>query len=84
MEQLIIILILIVVGYVAGSYAEAKHYRAINHWEQLLLSLPVVTTKVLNDPKQEIEQAVQGKDSGKASPAKSEVNKENEEDVKAE
>jgi len=57
MEELIIIIVLIAIGYFFGSYAEAKHYRAIAHWERLLLKLPVVTSKNMLDPDREIEKA---------------------------
>ncbi len=43
MEQLIIFLILIAVGYTAGTINEKKHYKAIEAREQAFLIMPAVT-----------------------------------------
>ncbi|MFC1591288.1 YbjQ family protein [Thermodesulfobacteriota bacterium] len=47
MEQLILFLALIVLGYVAGKTAESRHYRSIQERERKLLRLPAVTVKTL-------------------------------------
>lgn len=39
----VIFLVLLVVGYFAGSRAERKHYESINAREKQLLNMPVVT-----------------------------------------
>ncbi|MFZ5573084.1 MAG: YbjQ family protein [Thermodesulfobacteriota bacterium] len=43
MEQLIIFLILMAVGYTAGTMAERKHYKSIEAREQAFLRMPAVT-----------------------------------------
>ncbi len=58
MQELIIIFALIVIGYIAGTLAEARHYRSIAHWENLFLRLPAVTAKNMLDKNLEIEKAV--------------------------
>ncbi len=45
MEQLIIIIILIGLGYVVGSIAENRHYRSIISREAQLLHIPTVSVK---------------------------------------
>lgn len=45
MEQFIIFVILIGLGYTAGTIAERRHYRSIETRERKLLTLPVVTIK---------------------------------------
>lgn len=45
MEQLIIFVILIMLGYTAGTIAERKHYRSIERRERRLLNLPAVTVE---------------------------------------
>ena len=45
MEQLIIVIVLIGLGYVAGSIAEKKHYRSIISREAQLLHIPTVSVK---------------------------------------
>lgn len=45
MEQLIILVILIVLGYVAGIFAEKKHYQSIIKREKDLVHLPAVGFK---------------------------------------
>jgi len=45
MENLIIFLVLMSLGYIAGSIAEKRHYRSIHKREQALLKLPAVTLK---------------------------------------
>ncbi len=41
--QLIILIVLLALGYFAGTIAEAKHYRSIEEREQNFLNLPAVT-----------------------------------------
>ncbi len=45
MEQLIVILVLIIIGYVFGRQAEARHYRSIREREQKFLPLPCTDTR---------------------------------------
>lgn len=45
MEQLIVIIVLIAVGYAAGTLTEKRHYRSIERRESAYLSLPAVTIK---------------------------------------
>lgn len=45
MEQLIIFVILIGLGYTAGTIAERRHYRSIEDRELRFLNLPAVTVK---------------------------------------
>lgn len=45
MEQLLIILFLIVIGYVFGRYAESRHYRRIEQIESELIHLPCTNLK---------------------------------------
>ncbi|OVE81136.1 hypothetical protein BVY03_04410 [bacterium K02(2017)] len=49
MGNLIIIIILIVVGYLAGTLSENNHYRSIRQREKFLLRLPTLTTKKIPD-----------------------------------
>ncbi|MBD3305145.1 heavy metal-binding domain-containing protein [candidate division KSB3 bacterium] len=50
MEQLLIVIVLIVVGYSIGKLTESRHYRSIEAREQELLRLPAVTLKNALDP----------------------------------
>ena len=43
MEELIIVLILLTLGYLAGNYFEKQHYRSIKLREKKTLYVPVVT-----------------------------------------
>jgi uncharacterized protein YbjQ (UPF0145 family) len=45
MEQLIIFIVLICIGYTAGTITERSHYRSIKHREQKLLRFPAVTVE---------------------------------------
>ncbi len=47
MENLIIFLILLALGYGVGTYREKRHYRSIVEREKALLHLPAVTMKTL-------------------------------------
>ena len=44
-------LILLLLGYVAGKWAEKRHYRSIQAREQKFLHVPVMTAKTLDDPR---------------------------------
>ena len=54
--QLGIFIVLLVVGYNAGRYAERKHYRSIIAREKQLLNVPAVTLKCLLDETREVEE----------------------------
>ena len=45
MEQLIVFVVLIVLGYTAGTIAEHRHYQSIKSRESRLLHIPAVTIK---------------------------------------
>ena len=45
MEQLIIFIVMITLGYTAGTIAERRHYRSIESRERTFLNLPAVTIK---------------------------------------
>ena len=45
MEQLIVFLFLLGLGYTAGTIAEKRHYRSIEQRERNLLRLPAITMK---------------------------------------
>jgi uncharacterized protein YbjQ (UPF0145 family) len=45
MDQLIFLIILVGVGYTAGTIAEKRHYQSIEKRENKFLKLPVVTLK---------------------------------------
>ena len=55
MENLIIFLGLITLGYTAGTILEKKHYRSIISREELMLSLPAVTLKSVDYPEHQIQ-----------------------------
>jgi uncharacterized protein YbjQ (UPF0145 family) len=57
MEQLIVFIILITVGYFAGSYAESRHYHSIRRREQDYLKFPAVTIEKTFNKKLEIANA---------------------------
>jgi uncharacterized protein YbjQ (UPF0145 family) len=53
METLIyfgIFVILTAIGYLSGSRIEQRHYRTIEQQEKVLISLPAVTSKNIEDP----------------------------------
>jgi uncharacterized protein YbjQ (UPF0145 family) len=62
MIDLIIFLILIFVGYAAGTFSEKRHYRSIHQREALYLQLPAVTMKTVyySDNKVKSAQLVYG------------------------
>ena len=57
MVDLIIFLILIVVGYIAGTLAEKRHYRSIQKRENAFLKLPAVTLKDVDYPPKTVKSA---------------------------
>ena len=57
MENLLIFLVLMAVGYAAGTIAEKRHYRSIRGREQALLHLPAVTTRASHYPDAQIASA---------------------------
>lgn len=57
MENLIIFLCLITLGYTAGTILEKKHYKSIISREELMLSLPAVTLKSVDYPDHQIQSA---------------------------
>lgn len=57
MEQLVIFIILVALGYTAGTIAERKHYRSIEARERSFLNLPAVTTKNESFKEQDVEKA---------------------------
>lgn len=57
MYDLIVFLILITVGYIAGTLAEKRHYRSIRKRENAFLNLPAVTMKDVDYPSEKVESA---------------------------
>jgi len=57
MVDLIIFLILIAVGYIAGTLAEKRHYRSIRKRENTFLNLPAVTMKDVDYPSEKVKSA---------------------------
>ncbi len=57
MYDLIIFLILIAVGYIAGTLAEKRHYRSIRKRETAFLNLPAVTMKGVDYPAEKVRSA---------------------------
>lgn len=61
MEQLVVFLVLLALGYSAGTIAERRHFRSIERREQELLSLPAVTLKEADAEKRVLKaELVQG------------------------
>jgi uncharacterized protein YbjQ (UPF0145 family) len=58
MESLIVLVFLLVLGYVAGSVAEKRHYRSIEKREADLAGGPIVTEVVLTPKNRPIKRAV--------------------------
>lgn len=54
MEQLIIFVVLLSLGYSFGRYAEIKHYRSILEREEILLTLPTTSKKSVGDDNREV------------------------------
>ncbi len=57
MQDLIVFVVLLSLGYFAGSMAESKHYRSIKKRERNFLKLPVVTARDFIEEGQEIQDA---------------------------
>ncbi len=57
MVDLIIFLILITIGYIAGTLAEKRHYRSIRKRETEFLNLPAVTMKGVDYPAEKVKSA---------------------------
>ena len=57
MEQLVLFIILVALGYTAGTIAERKHYRSIEARERSFLNLPAVTIKNTSFKEKEVEKA---------------------------
>ena len=57
MEQLIFFIVLIMLGYVFGSRAEAKHFRSIEEREQFWMTRPASTYKKVSDPRRTIRKS---------------------------
>ena len=57
MYDLIIFLILIAVGYTAGTLAEKRHYRSIRKRENAFLNLPAVTMRGVDYPAEKVRSA---------------------------
>lgn len=57
MVEIITFLVLLTVGYVAGTQAEKRHYRSIVQRESALLNLPAVTLKSVDIPDHKIRSA---------------------------
>jgi uncharacterized protein YbjQ (UPF0145 family) len=58
MGELTVFLMLLALGYGAGTLAERRHYRLINEREEQLLHLPAITSKKLDLDETRIERAV--------------------------
>jgi uncharacterized protein YbjQ (UPF0145 family) len=57
MEELVILLVLITIGYIAGTLAESNHYQSIKQRERRFLRLPAVTIKNAIDENAVVEKA---------------------------
>lgn len=57
MEQLIIFIILIMLGYIFGRMAESKHYRSIEEREQFWMTRPASTYKTVSDSGRKIRKS---------------------------
>ncbi len=55
--ELLIFIILVAVGYTAGTMAERKHYRSIEARERSFLNLPAVTTKTESFKEEDVEKS---------------------------
>ncbi len=58
MGDLTIFLLLLALGYGAGTWAEKRHYRSIMEREEQLLHLPTITTKKVELDDSKVERAV--------------------------
>ena len=57
MEELVILVVLIAIGYIAGTLAESNHYQSIKQRERRFLRLPAVTIKNAIDENAAVEKA---------------------------
>jgi uncharacterized protein YbjQ (UPF0145 family) len=57
MTDLIIFVVLVTLGYIAGSFAEKRHLRSIEKRETAQLSQPMVTLEHIPYPEDQIESA---------------------------
>ena len=57
MEELVILVVLIAIGYIAGTLAESNHYKSIKQRERRFLRLPAVTIKNAIDENAVVEKA---------------------------
>jgi uncharacterized protein YbjQ (UPF0145 family) len=57
MEELVILVFLIAIGYIAGTLAESNHYQSIKKRERRFLRLPAVTIKNAIDKDAVVETA---------------------------
>jgi uncharacterized protein YbjQ (UPF0145 family) len=57
MEELVILVVLIAIGYIAGTLAESNHYQSIKQRERSFLRLPAVTIKNAIDENAVVEKA---------------------------
>ncbi|MFC1856303.1 YbjQ family protein [Thermodesulfobacteriota bacterium] len=62
MEQLIVFLVLLTLGYTVGKYTESKHYKSIIEREKNFVNIPTTNTKhfTLGDKKVQNAQLVYG------------------------
>ena len=58
MESLIIVIVLIVIGYIAGNWAESRHYRSIEEREKALLAIPAMASQRGHVSEEQIESAL--------------------------
>ena len=58
MGDLTIFLLLLALGYAAGTWAEKRHYRSIMEREEQLMHLPAITTKKVELDDSKVERAV--------------------------
>ncbi len=57
MEELVILVVLIAIGYIAGTLAASNHYQSIKQRERRFLRLPAVTIKNAIDENAVVEKA---------------------------
>ncbi len=57
MEELVILVVLIAIGYIAGTLAESNHYQSIKQRERRFLRLPAVTIKNAIDKDAAVDKA---------------------------
>ena len=57
MADLIVFLLLLGLGYSAGTWAEKRHYKSIKEREKALIRIPAVTMKTVDIPEERIRSA---------------------------